>query len=110
MIPVTGRILLCRRANLGPGLLHRFDVDGRLIVVVALGDELIALDDTCSHEDASLAEDGEIDADAREIECCRHGARFSLDDGSVASLPAISPLRTYRVIADGDRVFIEIPS
>ncbi|MGH9028681.1 MAG: Rieske 2Fe-2S domain-containing protein, partial [Acidimicrobiales bacterium] len=77
MIPVTGRIFLCRRADLGRGLLRRFDVDGRPIVVMALGEDLIALDDTCSHEDASLAEEGEIDPDAREIECCRHGARYS---------------------------------
>lgn len=107
---VTARVLLCPRASLEHRPLQRFDVEGRAIVVVALGEELVALDDTCSHEDASLAEEGEIDRDAREIECCRHGARFSLDDGSVTSLPATSPLQSYRVITEGDEVFLEIPS
>lgn len=77
--------------------------------MVALGAELVALDDTCSHEAASLSEEGEVDAEAREIECCRHGARFSLDDGAALSLPATTPLRTYRLVVEGGEVFIEMP-
>jgi len=105
--------LVCRRVRLGrlsdltTGL-HRFDVDGRRVVVVGLGEELVALDDTCSHENASLAEEGEVDPDAREIECCRHGARFSLDDGAATSLPATTGLRTYPIEAVGEDVFIAL--
>ena len=50
-----------------------------------------------------------MDAEAREIECCRHGARFSLDDGTAVSLPATAPLQTYRIVTEGDEVFIEMP-
>jgi 3-phenylpropionate/trans-cinnamate dioxygenase ferredoxin component len=105
--------LTCRRIRLGrlgdvtTGL-RRFDVEGHRIVVVRLGEALFAFDDTCSHESASLAEEGEVDAEAREIECCRHGARFSLDDGAATSLPATTGLRTYPVALDGDDVFIEL--
>lgn len=77
--------------------------------MVALGAEFVALDDTCSHESASLTEEGEVDAEAREIECCRHGARFSLDNGAAVSLPATTPLRTYRIVTEGAEVFIETP-
>lgn len=101
------RILLGRRSDL-TGRTQRFEAEGRPIVVVALGDELVALDDTCSHENASLAEEGEVDPEAREIECCRHGARFSLDDGSATSLPATTGLRTYRVETDGDELFLDL--
>ncbi|MGH3182904.1 MAG: Rieske 2Fe-2S domain-containing protein, partial [Acidimicrobiales bacterium] len=73
MTKVTERVLLCRRTDLDQDASRRFDVDGRPVVVVVLGEELVALDDTCSHEDASLAEEGEIDLNTREIECCRHG-------------------------------------
>jgi 3-phenylpropionate/trans-cinnamate dioxygenase ferredoxin subunit len=104
---------MCRRVQLGhradlTGGLQRFDIDGRPIVLIDLGQELVALDDTCSHENASLTEEGELDAEAREIECCRHGARFSLDDGSARSLPASSGLHTYRVEVQGDAVYIEL--
>lgn len=103
------RVLLCRRADL-TGDLQRFDVDGDRVVVIGLGDELIAIDDICSHESASLAEEGEVDHETREVECCRHGARFSLDDGSATSLPATRGLRIHPVTADGEDIYIEVGS
>lgn len=103
----TARVLLCSRAELGVRP-RRFEVDGGRIVVVALDDELIALDDTCSHENASLAEEGEVDPATREIECCRHGARFSLDDGSATLLPATAGLRIHRLVVEGDDVYVEL--
>lgn len=108
MSPTPTRLLLCRLEDLQTPL-RRFEVDGRRIVVVALGAEVVALDDTCSHENASLTEEGEVDVEEREIECCRHGARFSLDDGTALSLPATTALQTYRIVAEGDEVFIELP-
>lgn len=108
MSTVSTRSLLCRLEDLQAPL-QRFELDGHRIVVMTVGDELFALDDTCSHENASLTEEGEVDAEAREIECCRHGARFSLDDGTAVSLPATTALRAYRVVVDGDEVFIEEP-
>ncbi|HVC71130.1 MAG TPA: Rieske 2Fe-2S domain-containing protein [Acidimicrobiales bacterium] len=109
MSSLSTRSLLGSLDELRAGSLRRFDIAGRHIVVVALGAAFVALDDTCSHESASLTEEGEVDAEAREIECCRHGARFSLDDGTAMSLPATEPLQTYRIVTDGDEVFIEIP-
>ncbi len=108
MSVTSRRVRLGRRADLAA--LQRFDVDGHRIVVVALEEEFVALDDTCSHEDASLAEEGEVDPKGREIECCRHGARFSLDDGSATSLPATSGLRTYPIEVEGEDVFVELLS
>jgi 3-phenylpropionate/trans-cinnamate dioxygenase ferredoxin component len=105
---LSARSRLCRLGKLDAVPLQRFDVAGRRILVVTLGGELLALDDTCSHESASLSEEGEVDAEAREIECCRHGARFSIDEGTAVSLPATTPLRTYRLVTKGDEVFAEI--
>lgn len=100
---------LGQRSELAGGPPRRFDIDGRRIVVVSIGEELFALDDACTHEEASLAAVGEVDVDAGEIECCRHGARFSLADGSVVSLPATAPLGTYALVVEGDDVFVEVP-
>ncbi|MFI5534039.1 bifunctional 3-phenylpropionate/cinnamic acid dioxygenase ferredoxin subunit [Kitasatospora sp. NPDC051853] len=60
---------------------------------------LFALDDTCPHEQASLAEGWLEDG---EIECPLHQSRFSLRTGEATCLPATSPARTHRVeVRDG---------
>ena len=83
-------------------------VDGRLLVVVRVEDDLYVLDDRCSHEEFSLAE-GEVDVDSREIECARHGAMFRLADGQPSSLPATRPVARYDVRVNGDRVEVTVP-
>lgn len=61
--------------------------------------QIYALDDTCSHEDASLAE-GYIEDG--EVECPLHSSRFCLKTGAVLCLPATQPVRPHRVeIRDG---------
>lgn len=62
-----------------------------------------ALDDTCSHQDASLS-DGWIEAG--EVECPLHAARFSLRDGAPLCLPATRPVGTHRVEVRGDDVYL----
>jgi 3-phenylpropionate/trans-cinnamate dioxygenase ferredoxin subunit len=58
-----------------------------------------ALDDTCSHEEASLA-DGWIEDG--QVECPLHSGRFCLKTGEVLSMPATKDARGHRVsIADG---------
>ena len=72
-------VALCARDDLAPGEARRFDVAGRRIALVRIGDDFYAVDDQCSHEDYSLAE-GEVWADECEIECPRHGSTFDLRD------------------------------
>lgn len=58
-----------------------------------------ALDDTCSHEEASLSEGWVEDG---EVECPLHSARFCLADGRAMCLPATEPVATHRVeVRDG---------
>jgi 3-phenylpropionate/trans-cinnamate dioxygenase ferredoxin subunit len=82
-------------------------VNGRRVVVVRLDDDVFVLDDCCSHEDFPLSE-GLVDESSKEIECSRHGAMFSLVDGSAASLPATQPVSTYAVSVVGDVVSVEL--
>lgn len=59
-----------------------------------------ALDDTCTHETASLAE-GWVEDGC--VECPLHAARFCLKDGSAQSLPATEDTRPHRVeVRDGE--------
>lgn len=70
------------------------------IAIFRLEDGYFAVDDTCTHEEASLAT-GEIE-DGR-VECPLHGAIFDIRSGKNLSLPAVLPLKSYPVkIEHGD--------
>ncbi len=61
--------------------------------------ELFAVDDLCTHAEASLA-DGWVEDGC--VECPLHAATFSLCTGEALSLPATRPVRTHRLeIVDG---------
>ncbi|GHJ47370.1 putative ferredoxin subunit of phenylpropionate dioxygenase [Catellatospora sp. TT07R-123] len=64
------------------------------------GDGFFALDDTCTHEQASLAEGW---VENGEVECPAHQSRFDLRTGKVTCLPATRDTCPHRVEArDGD--------
>lgn len=81
----------------------KVDVDGTPVCVVRIGDVVYAIDDTCSHADASLSE-GEVDVDDLTIECPMHGSPFRVTDGVPVGLPATRPVRVHDVVLDGDDV------
>jgi 3-phenylpropionate/trans-cinnamate dioxygenase ferredoxin subunit len=90
-----------------PGRAVRVTVDGTALAVVRIGDEFHCVADRCSHADVALSE-GEVDCDAREIECIRHGSAFSLVTGVPSTLPATQPVAVHRVRVEDGRVMVEI--
>lgn len=59
-----------------------------------------ALDDTCTHETASLA-DGWIEG--TQVECPVHSAKFCLKTGAALCMPATIAARTHKVeVKDGE--------
>ena len=83
----------------------RIEKDGKSVCVAKIGDDVFAIDDTCTHSDASLSE-GDI-SDFK-IECWLHGAEFDLRTGQALTLPATQALETYAVKIDGNSVTVEI--
>ena len=67
--------------------------------------EVFAIDDTCTHQDASLA-DGWLEG--CEVECPLHASRFDLRTGQVDAPPAKRPVRTHRVVVQDDHVYVEL--
>jgi len=65
--------------------------------------EYFALNDTCTHEKASLG-DGWIEGD--QVECPIHSARFCLRTGTALCLPASIAARTHRVEVRTDGVWL----
>jgi 3-phenylpropionate/trans-cinnamate dioxygenase ferredoxin subunit len=86
--------VVCALADLAPGSAARFDVLGRRVAVVRIGDDVYAIGDTCSHADVSLSE-GEVRCDEKELECWKHGSAFSLVTGEPQTLPATQPVPVY---------------
>ena len=67
----------------------KIEKDGKSICVARVGDEVFAIEDTCTHSEASLSE-GEITG--TKIECWLHGAEFDLRTGVALTLPAVAPV------------------
>ena len=72
------------------------------VVLVNVEGEYFALNDICTHQDASLS-DGEIIGD--ELECPLHGGAFDIRTGMPASFPVVVPLEPYKVRVDGDIIY-----
>ena len=97
-------IILGRLDELKDGGAKRFDGEGYRIAVVRIGDSVYAIGDRCSHADYSLSE-GEVDPDAKTLECWKHGSTFDLRTGEPETLPATQPVPVYSVsVRDGDVV------
>ena len=90
------------------GEARRFVVDRIEIAVANMGGgEFLAVDDLCSHAEASLSE-GEVDVEDENIECPRHGSTFDLRSGRPTTLPATVPVATFPVKVEGDTILIEL--
>jgi 3-phenylpropionate/trans-cinnamate dioxygenase ferredoxin component len=80
-------------------------LDDQDIAVARHGDEIFAVEDTCSHAAVALSE-GEVDECT--VECWLHGSRFDLRTGKPTGLPATEPIATFPVdVRDGD-VYVDI--
>ena len=74
------------------------------VAVARHGDEVFALEDTCSHAAVALSE-GEVSDCA--VECWLHGSRFDLRTGKPTGLPATEPVATFAVEVRGEDVYID---
>jgi len=82
---------------------RKLELDGKEICVVRQGSEVFAIDDLCSHAEASLSEG---DVSPGKIECWLHGAEFDLRTGEALTPPASAPVKAYQVTIEGDSVII----
>ena len=80
--------------------------DFRVLLAWA-NDTVYAVDDMCSHEDASLSK-GSLHGDC--VKCPLHGSRFRLATGEALDEPAEEPINTYAVRLDGDRILVDLPA
>jgi len=94
-----------KAGELRPGTMKRVDLRGRRILLANVDGRLCAVDDTCTHEDASLST-GVLKGDL--VKCPLHGSRFNVCTGKVLEEPAEENLRTYPVRLEGERILIDL--
>ncbi|KAA1139520.1 bifunctional 3-phenylpropionate/cinnamic acid dioxygenase ferredoxin subunit [Citrobacter portucalensis] len=101
------RVYACPVGVLPVGEALRLDTSP-VIALFNVGCEFYAINDRCSHGNASMSE-GYLEYDAT-LECPLHDASFCLKPGKALCLPATDPLTSWAVYVDGSDVFVDIPA
>jgi len=98
---------VARVGDIGPGEMAYVEVgpDEEPVCLINLDGEFYALNDCCTHEEASLS-DGEIIGD--EIECPLHGGAYEIRTGMPTSFPVVIRATTYKVRVEGDEIQIAL--
>ena len=86
--------------------MRRVDCGSRRILVANVDGRVCAVDDTCTHEDASLST-GVLRGEW--VRCPLHGSRFSVCTGQALEEPAEESLRTYPVRVHEGRILVGLP-
>ncbi|MEE2630551.1 MAG: non-heme iron oxygenase ferredoxin subunit [Actinomycetota bacterium] len=101
------RVRVCGWSELADGTPRRVEVDGRAVALVRIGEQVHAIDDTCTHAEVSLSE-GDVDLEECALECWKHGSLFDLRTGEALTLPALKPVAVHTVTVEGDEVLVEL--
>ena len=88
------------------GDIAAIDVRGTRVAVANVDGRYYAFDDACTHEQCSLAEEGELAGTT--VTCTCHGSEFDVRTGKVLAPPATVPVKVYPVRVEGDALQIEV--
>jgi len=100
---VSEFVRVARVSDIPPGSVTRVEVAGHLIALANVDGQFYAIDDTCTHEEASLSEGG---LSSEVVVCPKHGSRFHVRTGRVLSLPAVRSVAVYPVRVEGAEVLV----
>jgi nitrite reductase/ring-hydroxylating ferredoxin subunit len=89
---MAGWVSIGSAGGVPEGEVMSFGVDARQVAVANVEGDLHAFDDTCTHQQCSLAE-GELDGTI--IECPCHGSQFDVITGEATNGPAVDPVDVF---------------
>jgi len=87
--------------------MKRLDIGREPVLLANVAGTIVAVADTCTHEDASLS-GGAFDGIF--VRCPLHGSRFCLLDGKAVDDPAEIDLEIFSIRIERGRVLIQLPS
>lgn len=103
---MANTITIGKLSEITDGEMKTVRVGERKFALLRIGDEVFAVDDTCSHERCSLGTDGFLDGET--IICGCHGATFEAKTGKALTLPATENVHAYQVIVEEDEIKLTI--
>jgi nitrite reductase/ring-hydroxylating ferredoxin subunit len=92
-------------SELPPGKSKQAKIGDKTLAIFNVNGSFYAIDDTCPHRGASLAE-GELEG--QDVVCPWHGAIFDVTSGAHLSPPARSDVACYKVQVVGDEVQVDV--
>jgi nitrite reductase/ring-hydroxylating ferredoxin subunit len=98
-------VRICAQSEIAPESAKAYEVGDRRLAVFNVEGKFYVTDDECTHASASLAE-GMLEGDV--IECCLHFGAFDVKTGAVKAPPCSIALRTYKVLLQGDDVYVDL--
>jgi 3-phenylpropionate/trans-cinnamate dioxygenase ferredoxin component len=98
-------VKVAKTDEINSGQARLIEVKDKQIAVFNINGEFFAIDNTCNHEEASLAE-GEISG--HEVTCPLHGAKFDVRTGEVLGPPAYDDVGSYTVRVVGNDIEIDV--
>lgn len=97
-----------KKSDIQPDKAKSYQIGENKVVICNVNGEYFAIDDVCSHDDGELVSgEGQL-VENCQIECPRHGARFDITTGSATKMPAIAPIKTYKINISGDEIEVEV--
>ena len=92
-------------ADLELGSMKRLDIGREPVLLANVDGTIVAVADTCTHEDASLS-GGALDGVF--VRCPLHGSRFCLLNGEAVDDPAEIDLEIFPIKVEHGRILIEL--
>src|SRR3989338_4719981 len=100
---MSKEIEVAKVSDIALGTAKQVEVDGEVIAIFNIDGEFFAINDCCTHAQASLSE-GTIEG--KTVACPWHGAQFDLKTGKNLTMPAPVPVQTYTLKIEGDAIKI----
>ena len=98
-------VALATEADVPPGKMYRAVHQGKAYLLANVDGTVYAVDDMCTHEDASLYK-GSLHDDC--VKCPLHGSRFRLATGEALDEPAEENLNTYAVKTEDGNILVAV--
>ncbi|MDQ4044770.1 MAG: non-heme iron oxygenase ferredoxin subunit [Chloroflexota bacterium] len=98
---------VARLEDIAPGELKYVEAGDRAICLANVNGDILALDNTCTHERAPLSE-GTLRG--QRLQCPLHGGAFNVFSGEPEQYPASYPVKTYSVRVEGGVILVGIRS
>lgn len=105
MSEICSKIRLCSTDDVDWDSAIRVETNDLVLAVFNVNGTFYVTDDLCTHGPGSLA-DGYLEG--HEIECDFHNGRFDVRTGEVTAPPCMVPIRTYKVVVEGNDLMIEV--